>query len=87
RVGCAIVLALMSTTGIVTTKAHAAGANKAAATPRVQSNNTTAPDTDLVRRIVRSLEQTNPNARSIGLPSPVTDADFRPLDPAQVELG
>lgn len=45
-------------------------------------------NTELLRRVARSMERTRTDNRvGVNLPDPVTDADYRPLDAAQVELG
>lgn len=68
---------------------HKAGAtpqaSNAQSTPRLTQSN---PDADLVRRIVRSLEASGAQGQeSFGLPDPVGDDDFFPVDPAEAELG
>ncbi|MGV6814307.1 MAG: cytochrome-c peroxidase [Phycisphaerales bacterium] len=45
-------------------------------------------NTELLRRVARSMERARTDTRGAGvLPDPVTDADYRPLDADQVELG
>ena len=46
-----------------------------------------ASNAEVVKRVVRTLEQVRSNTRGQSLPAPVTNADYRPLDKAEVELG
>lgn len=70
---------------LTTTGADAAPQKTARAKAQGASN--VSPSTDLVRRVVRSLETAGGDTRGLSLPTPVSDDDFRPLDPVQVELG
>ena len=76
-----IAISLIAATGLMSSTTLAAGAK------RSSTNNVATQNTDLVKRIVRTLENTPSDTRGIGLPTPLSDDDFRPLDPAQVELG
>ena len=64
------------------------GGQAVAAPTPAKSKSSSTPDAELVRRIVRSLEDAKQQSRfSTGMPNAVSDADYRPLDADQVELG